>query len=572
MWPRSLRKRLIVVILICSVVPVVLIGVTSYIVIYSILDNKIAKGIQNNLHQVRIELESAYINLNNISQQMSYTSQIGSNIVNYLKSDKVIDKYILNRQIRESLQIVSFTNPDLGLFYYYVPGSPEVYYPSMNVQTSLDSDKLTLLVNYKGAFFYTPHRASNGHLVLSVVRPIDVLKRTDLYFYIETDSSGSNVLLNREQYGMSGSHILINPSGTIVYSEDQQDFLVGSPLTGPSANENYELINGNYIFQEQSPEQGWRVAISIPEGEFNKEIRSWLLQFWIIVTTSLLISILLGWSIWRMLYSPMKRINRELKLLGNNNFNSSIQLTNIREFDELLMQFKDMREKIFVLLSELKRNEEDKRFLEVEKLVAQMNPHFLYNTLNTVQWLSKAKGNDDVVRLVTILIRLLRYNLGKDGSIVTMKQEIEALNDYVALQQIRYNFEFAITIDIDPDTYLIPVPRFILQPVVENAIYHSQLEEGGKITISILLDHQNGVSVTVIDNGVGMTEEQIEQLLREKVSERDKVGMGIGLHYVNTMLKAYYGEQLQLQIISRPGHGTSISFILPPMIRGDIHD
>ena len=146
-----------------------------------------------------------------------------------------------------------------------------------------------------------------------------------------------------------------------------------------------------------------------------------------------------------------------------------------------------------------------------------------------------------------------------------MEEEIDALRQYLILQQIRYDFEFDVRITADEQVLQIPVPRFILQPLVENSLYHG-LSDEGFIQIEVTCNTAT-LNIMIQDNGAGMTEEAIHNLLNNREAEQQKVGMGIGLNYVHRMLKAQYGDQAQLVIESEVGTGTNILLILP--IKGE---
>lgn len=215
------------------------------------------------------------------------------------------------------------------------------------------------------------------------------------------------------------------------------------------------------------------------------------------------------------------------------------------EFDFLLSEFSNMQHQIGDLFKEVQQKEKIRADLEVEKLLYQINPHFLMNTLDTVHWLAVMNGQGEIDKLVQSLNKLLYYNLGKLGQVSTMEEEIDALRQYLILQQIRYDFEFDVRITADEQVLQIPVPRFILQPLVENSLYHGLSDEG---FIQIEVTCTSTLNIMIQDNGAGMTEETIHNLLNNRVAEQQKVGMGIGLNYVHRMLKAQYGDQAQLVI------------------------
>jgi two-component system sensor histidine kinase YesM len=199
--------------------------------------------------------------------------------------------------------------------------------------------------------------------------------------------------------------------------------------------------------------------------------------------------------------------------------------------------------------------------LEVEKLLFQINPHFIHNTLDTVRWLARLNGQEQIERLVSILNKVLYYNMGKGGT-ATLGREIACLNDYVELQQIRYDFQFEVDIQAGDELMDVPIPRFILQPLVENSLYHG-LGDDGWIEVKAGFEGEDCIRIEVKDNGLGMHVEEIRRLLDSGIEERRKTGMGIGIHYVNRMIKVQYGDRASLTINSELGIGTSIVLLIP---------
>ncbi|RAV20454.1 cache domain-containing sensor histidine kinase [Paenibacillus contaminans] len=567
--PRSLKKSLTVVLLLSTVVPIVLMGIGSYYVIYSILDNKIANGVQSTLRQVRSNIEKTYANLNYVSQQLS-----SNDLQLYFQSEDTMERYMLSQTVFKTLDLVNFTNPDTGLFYYYTQPGNDIYFQNQSVLPNQGVEQLPELSYVKGVAFYGPHASLSGRsgYVFSLSRPINIPKRSNVYSYVETNNELYGRLLNSEQYGLKMFHLLADAKGKVVFSQDETVFPGGTVLPVDFGGREYTQANGYYMFREYSEEQGWFVYSLVDQQAFRAEMKSWLLISMMIAVVSLLFSGVLGWSIWKMVYKPLAKLNGEIHKVKASRSHEDVPngrkivLTRISEFDEVLLQFQDMRVRISMLLTELMQKEEDKRYLEVEKLVAQINPHFLYNTLNTVQWLAKSNGQEEIVNLIAVFTRLMRYNLGKEGGLVKLSNEIDALKDYVKLQQIRYNYEFTVDIHADPAALDVPVPRFLLQPLIENALYHGQSEAGSSIRLSITIVENGSILVQVQDNGPGISEEQIEKLFRQ-IPEREKVGMGIGLSYVNTMLRMHYGEEARLQVESRPHEGTTIRFLIPMRLK-----
>ncbi|MBW7459758.1 histidine kinase, partial [Paenibacillus sepulcri] len=284
--------------------------------------------------------------------------------------------------------------------------------------------------------------------------------------------------------------------------------------------------------------------------------------------SSIGLSLLFAWAVWRTVYRPLRSLNREIMLISKSNFKSAVTFTDVKEFDFLLLRFQDMRIRIRELLHEVKEKEERKAALEVEKLMHQINPHFTHNTLDTIRWLARLQGHDEIDRLVSTLNKLLYYNLGK-GKTATIADEIGALRHYVALQQIRYNFQFDVRIDTDPAIEDTLIPRFILQPLVENALYHGGMADDGIIRVIIAEEEDERIGIRVIDNGIGMDEEAVSRLLEQDHApdsangSNHKTGMGIGVNYVRRMIEFQFGDRAEFGIQSAAEQGTTILIRIP---------
>jgi two-component system sensor histidine kinase YesM len=233
----------------------------------------------------------------------------------------------------------------------------------------------------------------------------------------------------------------------------------------------------------------------------------------------------------------------------------------MKEFDLILRHFNSMRSKINELMDDIREKEKRKARLEVDKLLLQINPHFIHNTLDTVRWMARINGNDEIDRFISTLNRLIYYNLGK-GETASIRDEVEALKDYTELQRIRYNFQFDVRIDVEDALLDFHVPRFMLQPLVENALYHGGGDDG-IIKVEVGKQEESHIVIRVIDNGEGISDISIRQLLSESAEGKKKAGLGIGVQYVIGMLQYQYGDAAQFRIESGSGKGTAIILSLP---------
>ncbi|WP_241674519.1 sensor histidine kinase [Paenibacillus luteus] len=569
----TLKKRIIIIFLLSSLIPFISIGLISYYTIYSILTNKIQNGIQSNLNQVELSLENTISNLNHVSQQLAFEGSVGKKLDELLSSEdrKPFERYKMISNLREELSLITFTNPSIGLTLYYFQDDHSYDLENSGVKDNFSPEKSPLLAEYSGISYYGPHVSNNrfeNQYVLSALRKVDLPNRNDVYVYIETGLHLTQSILSNDQTGGKNSHIFLDNDGRIAYSELPDTFAIDTTFPSIEEGKPFGTHNGYKWFRKVSS-QGWSIVSVIPKADYNKEMNRWFVQILLFSIVFLGLSLFLAWLLWKMVYRPLNGFNKEIKLMAQNGIQTGIARTRIPEFDFLLDQFRQMKVQIWDLFAEVEQKERRRADLEVEKLLYQINPHFLMNTLDTVHWLAVMNGQNEIDRLVSSLNKLLHYNLGKLGQSSTIQEELEALKQYLILQQIRYDFQFDVQIHMDEEVLKMPIPRFILQPLVENSLYHG-LSDEGFIRVDVKLTEM--IHISIHDNGSGMSEETIENLLNSSEVENNKVGMGIGMNYVKRMIESQYGERAELKINSVLGKGTSIFLSLPLMEVEPNHD
>lgn len=558
----SLKRRIVILFIAASLIPFIGIGLISYFTIDSILFNKIQLGIQSNVKQVQLSLENTINNMNHVSQQLSFDGSVGKKLDRYLLEDEPYQQAILVSEIKNDVGTITFTNPNIGLTMYYFQADGSHMFENLVVSDHFDPSKLPRLAVSNKITYHSPHISQDGlnnHNVLSVIRKAGIPERDDIYIYIESGFRLTQNILDTDQLSQNSHHLLLSKEGKIAFSEIPDVFPENSVFPLEDGNADHGTYNNYYWFKGTSS-QGWSIVSVIPQAEYNKERNRWLIQIVFFSLIVLVISLMLAWLLWKMVYRPLTKFHKEMKRAGQSDFQSASEKTYIPEFDYLLREFGDMKQQIGELFSEVELKEKRRADLEIEKLRYQINPHFLMNTLDTAHWLAVMNGQNEIDQLVVSLNKLLYYNLGKLGEQATVKEELDALREYLTLQQIRYDFEFNVRIEADEHVLNLIIPRFILQPLVENALYHG-LNDQGSIRVDVKYDGY--IELSVHDNGEGMTEETIQHLLHTEEVEKRKVGMGIGMNYVKRMIEFYYKGQARMQIISEVGIGTSVILSLP---------
>ena len=222
-----------------------------------------------------------------------------------------------------------------------------------------------------------------------------------------------------------------------------------------------------------------------------------------------------------------------------------------------------MIKQMHVLMENIIQQQEAKRKSELNALQAQINPHFLYNTLDSIIWMIENENYDGSIIMVTALARLFRISLSKGKNIISVRNEIEHVRNYLTIQNIRYKNKFTYEIQDDENTLDLCCIKLIIQPLVENAIYHSMefMDGDGEIIIKLYINDDN-LFIEVIDNGLGMTEDEAMNLLKKERKNKSK-GSGIGIKNVNDRIKIYFGEKYGVSIYSEPDEGTMIRINMP---------
>ncbi|MFK0521719.1 sensor histidine kinase [Paenibacillus illinoisensis] len=277
-----------------------------------------------------------------------------------------------------------------------------------------------------------------------------------------------------------------------------------------------------------------------------------------VIILSLIITFLLIYIISTNFTRRILRLKTKVDKVERNNLDVIIQSSSRDEFGELTNGIGKMLRRINSLISQVYHAEIAKKESEYNRLISQINPHFLYNTLSFIRWRAEKKADIETSYMVSALARFYRTTLNQGRHMTTIEAEIQHIKAYLDLQLIMNDGLFDVDYDVDEAVQLEQVIHFVLQPIVENAIKHGFVEAAAKdYCIQITVQRvSEGIRLAVTDNGVGMTSEQITQLLTSKNG-------GCGVRNVNDRMKLYYGQDYGLVIRSEPGCGTEVSMVIP---------
>jgi two-component system sensor histidine kinase YesM len=289
----------------------------------------------------------------------------------------------------------------------------------------------------------------------------------------------------------------------------------------------------------------------------------------LLVAVMVLLSYLFAYAI----SNPLQKVINGMHEARRGNLGVAVSVSALSEVEEVSTNFNEMMDEINNLVFNVKDKEKQKRVAELKALQAQINPHFLANTLNTARWMASLQGNHNVDDLISSLIQLINATIGAKNDMITIEEELENIRCFLRIQEYRYFDKFKASFDIDPQILKCRIPRLLLQPLVENALVHgiAMLEGQGTLAIKGLIENEQ-VRLLVTDNGAGMNTDRLHEVESGQVISAFN---GIGISNVRERIKLNFGEDYGLTIKSVPDLYTTCEIRIPKIIdseKGDNDD
>ena len=314
---------------------------------------------------------------------------------------------------------------------------------------------------------------------------------------------------------------------------------------------------------------GWKIVSVTPMTNFYQNFSQTRIMAVIIIIISILVMIFANQFVAVRVSMPLKSLEDSLRGIGveqerlAEGAGEGIYIGGPPEIQHLGETIKSMVKQLRKLTDDIVKEQEEKRKSELDALQSQINPHFLYNTLDSIMWMIEAEQYDDAVSMVQALGRLFRISLSKGKNIITVGDELQHARSYLDIQKYRYKNKFVSCFEIEEGIEKYKTIKLIIQPLIENAIYYGMeyMDGDGEITVRAYT-RRSDLFIEVEDNGLGMPEEQVERLLTDDTRIRSK-GSGIGLRNVHQRIQLYFGKAYGLKIISEPDQGTIVRIHLP---------
>lgn len=369
--------------------------------------------------------------------------------------------------------------------------------------------------------------------------------------------------------GQHGYCYIADNKGNIIYHPQQQ--LIYSGLKEEKYNylKDGSHVEKDAIYSVQSLDNcEWKIiGVCYIDEMITNKVNHIMKTLFIIFLVVVLFTVIIIRLFAKLFSNPAKELANSMREFekDTNHFEfktieGTAEITSLTEsFEHMVIQIKELVEKV-------RQEEITLRKTELKALQAQINPHFLYNTLDAIAWLCEEERYKDAVEMVNSLAKLFRISISRGHELITIEKEVQHAKSYLKIQNFRYKNQFTYSFDIDEECLGYLCNKITLQPIIENAIYHGidRMVDEGKINIGI---HQkeDKIIFTIEDNGVGMTLEQCEEILHEDASDR----VGIGIKNVNDRIKIYFGEEYGLTIQSELDEGTRVTISMPKITEKD---
>lgn len=571
---RSMQMTISISFTILSVCCMCLLGVMLYQQFTRKAENLTVENSRQLLNQTTINLEDYLRNMRRISDAMYYTVIKNTDIGSESLEDSMNLLYEANKD--KLVSVACYTND--GKLTEASPIATEK--PGVDVKSQKwFQDAAGELENFH---FSTPHVQNlfddpsyRYYWVVSLSRTVELTRNGNSMLgvlLVDMNYSSIEQLLEKANTDTSGEYAyLMAPDGEIIYHPKQNLIHMGLYEENNTEAAGYEdtTVKENFhgekrlVTVKTISYTGWKLISVVPMKSFSMGMTGMRNLVVLLVALTVLAVVILNQMVSARISKPLRRLNDSVKEWEAGNMNPDIYIGGSMEVEHLGKTLRSTVAQIRQLMDDIVVEQEEKRKSELDALQSQINPHFLYNTLDSIVWMITGERYDDAVFMITQLASLFRISLSKGKTVIKIEDEVKHARNYMNIQKIRYKNSFEVDFQIEEDILDGCIVKLVLQPLLENAIYYGMEFMDGEGEIHVRgYRKDKDVYLEVEDNGLGMPEEEAAELLNGK-ERPHKHGSGVGLVNVHSRLKLRFGEAYGLVIHSCPDEGMMVQIHIP---------
>lgn len=561
-----------------AVVGMIFMGLALFFRFSANTNTQMAENSQRVLAQVNLNLDAYLRRMMRLSDTAYYSV--------------IKDADLADADLSEALDLLYENNRDalVSIALFSEEGELIASTPLVGLKNSVNPEKeswfTTAMERIENLHFSTPHVQNlfedpdyQYRWVVSLSRQVELTRAGSIesgVLLVDMSFGGIEQICKDVDLSSTGYLYLIDGDGEIIYHPRQQLIYAGlleennRTAAGYTDGSHQETFGGarREVTVKTVGYTGWKLVGVVPSENLWDNYGQLVLFFLFVVLFSVFLLVFVNLRLSEWITAPVKKLDRAVKELEAGGTEADFDVGGPGEVEHLSHSIRSMVSTMRHLMDDIIQQEEQKRRSELEVLQSQINPHFLYNTLDSVIWLTENGRTDDAVVMLTSLARFFRISLSRGSSIIPIRDELEHARHYLTIQKMRYKNKFSATITAEDGVESLYTIKLIVQPILENAIYHGMAyaDGDGEISVRAFRDGED-VLIEVSDNGPGMPEEVVANLLNPNgpAAAAGAKGSGIGFRNVHQRIRLTFGADYGLTILSEPDDGTTVRIRLPAL-------
>ena len=550
------RYKLITTYILLGVIPMTIMGLVWYNQTRTILMKQEKSSIENYLTQAVSNMDNQLRIYNNLSDYIAFNQQI-SHVVSH-EYDSYYDMYNqFSNVLDPMLASLKYFHSDINQITIYTKNNVVKHNTTLAPITEIENEDWYKIIKGNNDIHWF---VSQDEKKVFCARNIPTLENNYevgvLYVQVDYEKLFESFKqMNDSNYGI----FIMDELGNNIFNFDQfEDPNKSRKMTFDEFNKGIGKENIYTIVTAHSVNNNWTVSLYKPQKLIYESTNFMITGNVIAIMLLIVFSIIITSVLSKVMVSGLEKLRANMEEVEKGNMEITVKSNNEDEVGALIRGFEKMILQIKALIEDVYESRLIQKDYEMKALQAQINPHFLYNSLSLINWMALETDQEDISKITLSLSTFYRTALNKGKNILRVRDEIKNMRSYLDIQLMMHDYEFDVDVQVEEDILDYNILNLILQPLIENAINHGiDLKTNGRGCIKIIGEKQNDEIVLIVsDNGVGMSNEQAESILTNKSN-------GYGVKNVNERIKLYYGEQYQLKIESEIGIGTKVKVTIP---------
>lgn len=550
------RYKLITTYILLGIIPMTIMGLVWYNQTRTILMKQEKSSIENYLTQAVSNMDNQLRIYNNLSDYIAFNQQI-SHVVSH-EYDSYYDMYNqFSNVLDPMLASLKYFHSDINQITIYTKNNVVKHNTTLAPITEIENEDWYKIIKGNNDIHWF---VSQDEKKVFCARNIPTLENNYevgvLYVQVDYEKLFESFKqMNDSNYGI----FIMDELGDNIFNFDQfEDPNKSRKMTFDEFNKGIGKENIYTIVTAHSVNNNWTVSLYKPQKLIYESTNFMITGNVIAIMLLIVFSIIITSVLSKVMVSGLEKLRANMEEVEKGNMEITVKSNNEDEVGALIRGFEKMILQIKALIEDVYESRLIQKDYEMKALQAQINPHFLYNSLSLINWMALETDQEDISKITLSLSTFYRTALNKGKNILRVRDEIKNMRSYLDIQLMMHDYEFDVDVQVEEDILDYNILNLILQPLIENAINHGiDLKTNGRGCIKIIGEKQNDEIVLIVsDNGVGMSNEQAESILTNKSN-------GYGVKNVNERIKLYYGEQYQLKIESEIGIGTKVKVTIP---------